>query len=74
MTSPEDMASLSREELLALLAELQRQVAELTASNESLRSEIAESSIALFVQGDSPCHICQGQFLFASISNLISCC
>jgi transposase len=42
MTSPEDMASLSREELLALLAELQRQVAELTASNESLRSEIAE--------------------------------
>ena len=35
---------------------------------------IAESSIALFVQGDSPCHICQGQFLFASISNLISCC
>src|SRR5918992_739093 len=42
MSSLEDMESLSREELLALLAELQRQVAELTASNESLRSEIAE--------------------------------
>jgi transposase len=36
------MESLSREELLVLVAELQRQVAELTASNESLRSEIAE--------------------------------
>src|SRR5918992_3216779 len=42
MSSLEDTESLSREELLALLAELQRQVAELTASNESLRSEIAE--------------------------------
>ena len=42
MSSLEDMESLSREELLALLAELQRQVAELTASNESLRGEIAE--------------------------------
>src|ERR671918_1934816 len=42
MSSLEDMDSLNREELLALLAELQRQVAELTASNESLRGEIAE--------------------------------
>ena len=42
MSSLEDLESLSREELLALLAELQRQVAELTASNASLRSEIAE--------------------------------
>jgi transposase len=42
MSSLEDLESLSREELLALLAELQHQVAELTASNRSLRSEIAE--------------------------------
>jgi transposase len=42
MSSLEDMESLSREELLALLAELQRQVAELTASNASLRGEIAQ--------------------------------
>jgi hypothetical protein len=42
MSSLEDMESLSREELLVLVAELQRQVDELTASNESLRSEIAE--------------------------------
>lgn len=42
MSSLEDLESLSREELLALLAQLQRQVAELTASNETLRSEIAE--------------------------------
>jgi transposase len=42
MSSLEDMESLNREELLALLTELQRQVAELTASNASLRSEIAE--------------------------------
>jgi transposase len=42
MSSLEDLESLSREKLLALLAELQRQVAELTASNESLRREIAE--------------------------------
>ena len=41
MSSLEDMESLSREELLALLVKLQRQVAELTASNESLRREIA---------------------------------
>jgi transposase len=42
MSSLEDLESLSREKLLALLAELQRQVAELTASNASLRREIAE--------------------------------
>ena len=42
MSSPEDMESLSREELLALLVELQGQVAELTASNASLRGEIAQ--------------------------------
>src|SRR5919106_4509596 len=42
MSSLEDLESLNRAELLALLVELQRQVAELTASNASLRSEIAE--------------------------------
>src|ERR671918_2498064 len=42
MSSLEDLESLSREELLALLVELQGQVAGLTASNASLRSEIAE--------------------------------
>jgi hypothetical protein len=42
MSSLEDMESLSREELLALLVELQRQVTELTASNASLRGEIAQ--------------------------------
>jgi transposase len=48
MTSPEDMASLSREGLLALVAqlqhqvsELQRQVAQLAASNEALQAENA---------------------------------
>jgi transposase len=39
MTSPKDLASLSREDLLALVAELQRQIAELRASNEALRAE-----------------------------------
>ena len=42
MSSLEDLESLNREELLALLTELQRQVAELTASNASLRAEIAQ--------------------------------
>jgi transposase len=49
MISPEPLASLSREELLALVAELQgqnaalqRQVAELTASHEALRAEIEQ--------------------------------
>jgi hypothetical protein len=42
MSFLKNLESLSREELLALLAELQYQVAELTASNESLRSEIAQ--------------------------------
>jgi transposase len=42
MSSLADLESLSREKLLALLVELQRQVAELTASNASLRREIAE--------------------------------
>src|ERR671914_2257714 len=42
MSSLEDLESLSREELLALLVELQGHVAGLTASNASLRSEIAE--------------------------------
>jgi transposase len=40
MTSPKDLASLSREDLLALVAELPRQIAELRASNEALRAEI----------------------------------
>ena len=42
MSSLADLEFLSREKLLALLVELQRQVAELTASNASLRREIAE--------------------------------
>src|ERR687891_587192 len=54
MSSLEDMESLSREELLALLAELQRQVAELTASNESLRGEIAELKRSTKRQGRKP--------------------
>jgi hypothetical protein len=33
---------LSREELLALVAELQRQIVKLRASNEALRAEIAQ--------------------------------
>jgi len=37
MTSPNDLASLSREDLLALLAELQRQVVELRAEIEQLK-------------------------------------
>ena len=47
MTSPEDMASLSREELLALVAQLQRQVralqaqvAQLATDNQELRMEV----------------------------------
>jgi transposase len=47
MTSPEDMASLSREELLALVAQLQRQVralqaqvAQLATDNQELRVEV----------------------------------
>jgi len=49
MMPPEPLASLSREELLALVAELQRQnaalqrqVAELTANNEALRAELEQ--------------------------------
>src|SRR5918992_889650 len=42
MNSLEHTEFLSREELLVLLVELQRQVAELTASNEYLRGEIAK--------------------------------
>lgn len=41
MTPPEHHTSLSRDELLALVAVLQRQVAELTAANEALRADIA---------------------------------
>ena len=40
MIEPEHLSTLSREDLLALVAELQRQIAELTASNEALRAEI----------------------------------
>ena len=47
MSSPEDVSTLSREDLLALVAELQRQVtalqkqvAELAASNQELRAEM----------------------------------
>src|SRR5687768_6840123 len=39
MTPPENPTSLSREELLALIAALQRQIADLTARNEALQAE-----------------------------------
>jgi transposase len=42
MIAPERLASISREDLLALVAELQRQVAELAASNEALRAELEQ--------------------------------
>ena len=40
MIEPEPLPTLSREELLALVAELQRQITELRASNEGLRAEL----------------------------------
>ncbi len=40
MTSPTDLALLSRQDLLALVAELQRQLAELAATVETLRAEL----------------------------------
>jgi transposase len=42
MIAPERLASISHEDLLALMAELQRQVTELTASNEALRAELEQ--------------------------------
>jgi transposase len=42
MSEPKDFPALSREELLALVVELQRQLAELCASNEKLRAEIEQ--------------------------------
>src|ERR671918_364590 len=44
MTTPEDIASLSREELLDLVAQLQRQLNELQARNQQLRSEVERLS------------------------------
>jgi transposase len=40
MSEPRDLPALSREELLALVVELQRQLRELRASHEALRAEI----------------------------------
>src|SRR5688572_16807198 len=40
MSEPRDLPALSREELLALVVELQRQLTELRASHEALRAEI----------------------------------
>jgi hypothetical protein len=40
MIESKPLPVLSREELLALVAELQRQVAEVCGSNEALRTEI----------------------------------
>jgi cell division protein FtsB len=40
MIALEPLQALSRDDLLDLVAELQRQVAELTASHEALRTEI----------------------------------
>lgn len=42
MSEPTDSPALSREELLAWVAELQRQIAELTANNEALRVELEQ--------------------------------
>jgi transposase len=42
MSQPTDLPALSREDLLALVAELQRQIAELTANNDALRAELDE--------------------------------
>jgi transposase len=42
MIEPEDLPTLSREDLLALVAALQRQLAKVTASNEALRAEIEQ--------------------------------
>jgi hypothetical protein len=42
MIAPELLQALSREDLLALVAELQRQIAEWTASHEALRTEIEQ--------------------------------
>src|SRR5262249_22164448 len=41
MITPKDLASFSREDLLALVAEQQRQIAELTATIKALQAEIA---------------------------------
>jgi transposase len=41
MTPPENLTSLSRDALMALVAVLQRQVAELSAANDALRADIA---------------------------------
>ncbi|MGH2610918.1 MAG: hypothetical protein ACRDHF_17695 [Tepidiformaceae bacterium] len=40
MSEPKDLPALSREERLALVVELQRQLAEVRARNEALRAEI----------------------------------
>ena len=42
MNAPKNVPMLRREELLALVVELQRQIAELRASNEALRAEIEQ--------------------------------
>lgn len=42
MTPPEPLTSLRRDELLALLVELQRQIAELTTRNAALQAEIEQ--------------------------------
>lgn len=42
MIEPKDRPALSHEELLALVVELQRQIAELRANNEALRAEIEQ--------------------------------
>src|SRR5262245_55159286 len=40
MSEPTDLPALHREDLLALVVELQRQIAALTATNEALRAEL----------------------------------
>lgn len=57
MTLPENLTVLNRDDLLALVAALQRQIAELTARNEALQAEIeplrrgAKRQAAPFSQG-----------------------
>jgi len=40
MSQPTDLPTFSREDLLALVAELQRQIAEVTANNDAWRAEL----------------------------------
>ena len=45
MSEPKDLPALSREELLALVVELQSQIAEVRASDEALRGRSTSSHV-----------------------------